>query len=235
LGGVARDLPDHWVSMFREFSPILRRIIWRVDRLLGENPVFRERTQGICSIDRSAARGWGLTGPVARACGVACDVRKDAPYFSYEDYDFDVPLGEKGDNWDRYAVRIEELRQSLRIVEQAIGRLSPGPVLLDDPAFVPPAPETRQTQVWAQAALHMLATQGPLVPPGEIYSATEAANGELGYFIVSRGGPRPVKCRVRAPSFANASVLSHVLPGHLVSDVVPSYCLFNVVGGECDR
>ncbi|MDX2022085.1 MAG: NADH-quinone oxidoreductase subunit D [Deltaproteobacteria bacterium] len=235
LGGVARDLPDDWVSAFRAFSPGLRRIVWRVDRLLGENPMFRERTRGICAIDAATARGWGLTGPVARASGVACDVRKDAPYFAYDDYDFDVPLGEHGDNWDRYAVRMEELRQSLRIVEQAIGRLSPGPVLLDDPTFVPPALEVRQTQVWAQAALQSLATQGPFVPAGEVYSATEAANGELGFFIVSKGGTRPVKCRVRAPSFANAAMLSHILPTHAVSDVVPTYCLFNVVGGECDR
>ena len=235
LGGVARDLPDDWVSAFRAFSPGLRRIVWRVDQLLGANPMFRQRTQGICGVDKAMVRGWGLTGPVARASGIACDLRKDAPYFGYDEYDFDVPLGERGDNWDRYAVRMEEVRQSLRIVEQAIGRLSPGPVSLDDPAFVPPPVQVRDKQLWAHASLQMLATQGPFVPAGEVYSATEAANGELGFFIVSAGGTRPVKCRARAPSFANAAVLSHILPGHLVSDVVSSYCLFNVVGGECDR
>ena len=235
LGGVSRELPDDWVAGFRALSPALRQTVWRVDRMLGENPMFRERTQGVASLEKEAIARWGLTGPMARASGVLCDVRKDAPYFGYEDFDFDIPLGQVGDNWDRYQVRIEELRQSLHIVDQAIGRLSPGPVLIDDPRIVPPHPDVRQTQVWAQAALQSFATHGPQVPPGEVYRAVEAANGELGFFIVSDGGPHPVKCRVRAPSFVNAAALAHVLPGHFVADVVPTYCLFNIVGGECDR
>lgn len=235
LGGVARDLPDDWVAGFRDLSPGLRQTVWRVDRLLGENPMFRERTSGVAVFAKGDVERWGVTGPMARASGVLCDVRKDRPYFGYEDFDFDVPLGQAGDNWDRYCVRMEELRQSLRIAEQAIGRLSPGPVLLDDARVVPPAVDLRKTQIWAQAALQALATDGPMVPPGQIYSPVEAANGELGFFVVSDGSPRPVKFRVRSPSFANAAVLSHLLPGHFVADVVPTYCLFNIVGGECDR
>jgi NADH-quinone oxidoreductase subunit D len=235
LGGVAADLPEDWVASFRAFSPGLRQTVWRVDRLLGENPMFRERTRGVAVLSKQQVQGWGITGPVARASGVLCDVRKDNPYFGYEDFDFEVPLGDVGDNWDRYYVRMEELRQSLRIAEQAIGRLSPGPVIVDDPRIVPPAVELRQSQVWAQAALQSLGAQGPIVPANEVYSAVESANGELGFFIVSDGSARPQKCRVRSPSFANAAALGPLLTGHFVADVIPTYCLFNIIGGECDR
>lgn len=235
LGGVKNDLPDDWVAAFRAFSPGLRQTVWRVDQLLGENPMFRERTRGVAILAKQDVQGWGITGPVARASGVLCDVRKDNPYFGYEDFEFDVPLGEVGDNWDRYCLRMEELRQSLRIADQAIGRLSPGPVIVDDPRIVPPAVELRQTQLWAQASLQSLATQGPLISRGEVYSAVESANGELGFFVVSDGSGRPKKCRVRSPSFANAAALGPLLTGHFVADVIPTYCLFNIVGGECDR
>lgn len=231
-GGLARDVPGDWPPAVRRFGVELRRALKQIRILVDESPTFRERTVGVAVIDASQVGPWGLSGPVARASGVALDVRKDAPYLGYDAFDFEVPLGSAGDNWDRYAVRLEEVRQSLRIVEQAIARLRPGAVCA--PALSldhgePASPSA--SHVWRHARL----SGGLTLPAREVYRAVEGANGELGFHLVSKGGPRLAKCRVRAPSFLHAAMLARVLPGHHVADVVPTFALLNIVGGECDR
>ena len=205
------------------------------DKMLTSNRIFRDRMDGIGIITRDDAVGWGLTGPVGRSTGLAYDVRKDHPYLVYDRFDFDVPVGSKGDNFDRYAVRLEEMLQSMRILEQA----------MDHDARRPGAHRRRARRVAAQARglqhhrIHDRALQADhgrhLVPPGEIYSFTEGGNGELGFYIVSNGDGQPWKCRVRPPCFANLAVLNKVLPGLFIADVVPTFGMINMIGGECDR
>ncbi len=235
LGGVANDLDADWPAAFHAWTPRVRRTLSHSEALLGNSPVFRERTVGVACIKPALIGAWGLSGPVARASGVAVDVRKDAPYLCYDSFDFDVPVGSHGDNWDRYALRMEEMRQSLRIVEQALKRLRPGPICYREAAWSPPSKDTIKTDPSNHLLHHAQAIFGTPMPAGQVYSAVEGANGELGFFVVSDGSARPVKCRVRSPSFMNAAVLAHVLPGHFLADVVPSYALLNIVGGECDR
>jgi NADH-quinone oxidoreductase subunit D len=162
-------------------------------------------------------------------------VRKDHPYLVYDRFDFDVPVGSKGDNFDRYAVRLEEMRQSMRILEQAMDLLPAGPVLIDDARVaLPPKREVYNT-IESMIAHFKLIMDGIVVPPGEIYSFTEGGNGELGFYIVSNGSGQPWKCRVRPPCFANLAVLNKLLPGLFIADLVPTFGMINMIGGECDR
>lgn len=235
VGGVTRAPTSSWVADLRARLPPLRRLVGRAERMLGGNPVFRERMAGVAVIDRAQVAPFGLSGPVARASGVAVDVRKDAPYGDYESFAFDVPVGSAGDNWDRYAVRMEEVRQSLRIVEQAARELGAGPLRHEDARWSLPPKAECPTPHELSPAHESLVFDGPRVPAGEVYQPLEAANGELGFGLVSDGSARLVKCRVRSPSFAHAAMLAEVLPGHFVADVVPAFASLNIVGAECDR
>jgi NADH-quinone oxidoreductase subunit D len=206
-----------------------------VDKLLTRNRIFRDRLDGIGIITREDVAAWGITGPMARASGVAYDVRKDHPYLVYDRFDFDVPIGSVGDNFDRFAVRVEEMHQSMRILEQALDKIPGGPVVLEDPRIsLPPKSETYNS-IEAMIAHFKLIMDGIRVPPGEVYSFTEGGNGELGFYIVSDGTGRPWKCRLRPPSFANTAILGKLLPGLFMADVVPTFGLVNMIGGECDR
>ena len=170
-----------------------------------------------------------------RSTGLAYDVRKDHPYLVYDRFDFDVPVGSVGDNFDRYAVRVEEMLQSMRILDQALEKIPAGPVMLADPRIALPPKSETYNSIEAMIAHFKIIMDGIHVPPGEVYSFTEAGNGELGFYIVSDGTGRPWKCRVRPPCFAATAVLQKVLPGLFIADVVPTFGMINMIGGECDR
>jgi NADH-quinone oxidoreductase subunit D len=235
IGGVSADLTDDFAERLRDILRRGREVMVDVDKLLTRNRIFRDRMDGIGIIAKEDIAPWGITGPMARASGVPYDIRKDHPYLVYDRFDFDVPIGSVGDNFDRFAVRMEEMVQSMRILEQALDQIRPGPVLFDDPRVALPAKSETYNSIEAMIAHFKLIMDGIRVPPGEVYSFTEGGNGELGFYIVSDGTGRPWKCRVRPPSFANTAILTKVLPGLFLADVVPTFGMVNMIGGECDR
>jgi NADH-quinone oxidoreductase subunit D len=235
IGGVVADLPAGFSAKLLDVLAKVRVALRDVDKLLTRNKIFRDRMDGVGIIAKADAAGFGLTGPVARSTGLAYDVRKDHPYLVYDRFDFDVPVGTTGDNFDRYAVRLEEIFQSMRILEQALASIPAGPTIVDDPRVALPQKRETYNTIEAMIAHFKLIMDGLHVPAGEIYSFTEGGNGELGFYIVSDGSGRPVKCRVRPPCFANLAVLTKVLPGLFIADVVPTFGMINMIGGECDR
>jgi NADH-quinone oxidoreductase subunit D len=235
IGGVSADLPDGWSEKLLDVIGRGRGVLEDVDKLLTRNRIFRDRMDGIGIITKEECCAWGITGPMARSTGLAYDIRKDHPYLGYDRFDFDVPIGSMGDNFDRYAVRVEEMHQSMRILEQAMEKLPAGPVIVDDPLIRLPDKEETYNSIEAMIAHFKLIMDGIHVPPGEVYSFTEAGNGELGFYIVSDGTGRPWKCRVRPPSFANTAILGKLLVGLFIADVVPTFGMVNMIGGECDR
>ncbi len=235
IGGVSRDAPDGWLEQLCRTNERVREIIDELDLLLTRNRIFIDRMQNTGVISKGDAVELGWTGPCLRACGVDYDVRKDHPYLVYEDLDFDVPVGEHGDNYDRYLVRVEEMRQSLRIVDQCIQRIPQGAILLDDWRYVlPPKGEVYETIQGAIAHFENI-MYGIRVPRGEAYGYTEAANGELGFYVVSDGTGRPYKIKVRPPCFPLMQSLPHVMRGSLLADLIPTFDSINMIGGEIDR
>jgi NADH-quinone oxidoreductase subunit D len=235
IGGVSADLPEGFGDKLRDVLRRGREVLVDVDKLLTRNRIFRDRMDGVGIITKEDIGAWGITGPMARASGVAYDIRKDHPYLVYGDLDFDIAIGSVGDNFDRFAVRIEEMHQSMRMLEQALDKIPDGPVLLNDPRVALPPKSETYNSIEAMISHFKLIMDGIRVPPGEIYSFTEGGNGELGFYIVSDGTGRPWKCRVRPPSFANTAILGKVLPGLFLADVVPTFGMVNMIGGECDR
>jgi NADH-quinone oxidoreductase subunit D len=235
IGGVSGDMPEGWGDKLRDVMERGRTVLAEVDKLLTRNRIFRDRMDGIGIITRDDVAQYGITGPMARSAGVAYDIRKDHPYLVYDRFDFDVAVGSVGDNFDRFAVRVEEMHQSMRIVEQALDQIAPGPILLNDPRIVLPAKSETYNSIEAMIAHFKLIMDGIRVPAGEVYSFTEGGNGELGFYIVSDGTGRPWKCRVRPPSFANTAILNKLLVGLFIADVVPTFGMINMIGGECDR
>jgi NADH-quinone oxidoreductase subunit D len=235
VGGMAADIPDGWVDGLRNFVRTFPKTIDEVDRMLTKNAIWVGRTIGLGVMSPDEAVNWGLSGPMVRASGVAYDVRKDFPYLDYETYDFDVPVGTNGDVYDRYLVRMEELRQSTRILEQAIDRLPDGPVNVDDPRVILP-PKTKATSEMESMIHHFkLVMEGPRPPIGESYVAVESPKGEKGYYMVSDGTSKPVRWRIRPPSFVNLSAISKMVEGHLLSDVIAINASIDIVMGEIDR
>jgi NADH-quinone oxidoreductase subunit D len=253
IGGVLMDLPDEGPPKIRELLRILPRRIDEYETLLDDNPIWRERNEGIGVLSAEQLRSFGVTGPVLRASGVAADLRKDLPYGGYETFDFDVPVRTEGDAYARYLVRLAEMRQSLRIVEQAIDRLddAPGPVMVEDPkvGWPPrlsvgpdgigndPAYLRHIMEESMEALIHhfKMVTQGVQVPAGEVYSAVESPRGELGYFLVSDGGNRPYRVKIRDPSFANLQALPAAIEGYLIADLIAANASFDPVMGGVDR
>ena len=235
IGGVAGDLTEGFEEKLRAILAKGREVLVDVDKLLTRNRIFRDRMDGIGIITKEDCCAYGVTGPMARSAGLAYDVRKDHPYLVYDRFDFDVPIGSVGDNFDRFAVRVEEMYQSMRILEQALDKIPAGPVMVNDPRVALPPKSETYNSIEAMIAHFKLIMDGIRVPPGEVYSFTEGGNGELGFYIVSDGTGRPWKCRVRPPSFANTAILGKVLPGLFIADVVPTFGMVNMIGGECDR
>lgn len=235
VGGQVRDLPDGFTEQVTAFLDECEPTIDEIDKLLSKNKIFIQRTDGLGAISKADALSYGITGPNLRACGISRDLRKDSPYLGYEQYDFDVPIGEKGDCYDRYLVRMEEMRQSIRICRQVIETLPDGPVnVADAKGLLPKKQDVMQSM---EELIHhfIIATQGLEAPEGEVYFGAENPKGELGFYINSKGGGVPHRMKIRSPSFVNLSILSKLLPGHMVSDVPAVLGSLDFVMGECDR
>lgn len=235
IGGLSRDLPPGWVEQCRKFCDEVVVNFDETETLLTRNKIFVDRTQGIGIVSREDAIDYGLTGPNLRGSGVDFDLRKAHPYLVYDQFDFDVPYGTTGDAYDRYLVRIEEMRQSVRILRQCLDKLPGGPVNVPDMKIVLPPKERVLTKMEELIHHFINVTQGVNAPPGEVYFSAENPKGELGFYINSKGGGTPYRLKIRAPSFVNLSILSHLLPGHMVSDITAILGSFDFVMGECDR
>jgi len=235
IGGLQWDVPDGFSSRVGQVIEDIPRRLEEYERLLSDNLIWRERTEGVAVLTREDAVRYGCTGPIGRGSGLNYDVRKAFPYGGYEEYDFEVPLGRRGDAFDRYLVRMEEMRQSCRIIRQALDRLEPGPVLVDDrKVALPPRRELVRSM---EAVIHQfkLVSEGIQPPAGEVYSAVESPRGEKGYFIVSDGSNRPVRVRVRSPSFNNLQALPLMIFRNYVADVVVAIASIDIILGDVDR
>ena len=235
VGGQIRDMSDVFITGLRQFLKEFVPALNEVDGLLTRNRIFVDRTRDVGVITREQAIGFGLSGPNLRGSGVDHDVRKKNPYLDYQNYNFDIPVGTVGDCYDRYLVRLEEMRQSVRILEQALDRLPDGPInVVDGKNILPPK---QAVMMKMEELIHhfILVTEGIDAPAGEVYFGAENPKGELGFYINSRGGGVPHRLKIRAPSFVNLSILSTVLPGHMMSDVVSILGSMDFVMGECDR
>ncbi len=235
VGGMMADVPPGWLDAVRDFVETFPKTLAEIDRLLTENAIWVGRTQGVGVMVGDEAVNRGLCGPNLRAAGIAYDVRKDRPYLDYETYDFDVPIGTVGDVYDRYLVRMEEMRQSIRILEQALERVPEGPIDVDDPRIVLPPKSEVMGSIDAMIAHFKLVMEGLRVPPGEVWSPIESSKGELGIYLVSDGGPKPVRCRYRTPSFMSLSCLPAMVEGELVADLIAANASIDIVLGEIDR
>jgi NADH-quinone oxidoreductase subunit D len=242
IGGLARDLPPGWLEAVRKFCDEVERNFDESEKLLTRNRIFVDRTQGLGVISRADAIDYGLSGPNLRGSGVEHDVRKAHPYLCYGQLEFDVPVGATGDCYDRYLVRMEEMRQSVRLLRQCLRDIPGGadnrsgePINVPDGKTVLPPKHKVMTSMEELIHQFMLVTQGVNAPSGEVYFGAENPKGELGFYIHSRGGGTPYRLKIRAPSFVNLSILPKLLPGHMMSDVVSILGSLDFVMGECDR
>ena len=234
-GGVWRDVPSGFDDAVRQFLRRMPRRIDQYESLLTDNAIWKDRTRDIGVMTAKDAIRWGLTGPIARASGVAFDLRKAQPYSGYEQYEFDVPTQTGGDTYDRYLVRMEEMRQSLRIVEQALDRLPRGPFISDNRKFVPPPRSELSHSMEALIHHFKLWTEGFLAPKGAVYVAVESPRGELGCYLEGNGGPKPHRVHFRTPSFAALQAMRVMARGHLVADLVAIASTLDPVLGDADR
>jgi NADH-quinone oxidoreductase subunit D len=235
-GGLAWDLPQVLLDDIAAYNNIrFPKFLAELDKLLTENRIFKQRTVdiGVATVDEALA--WGMTGPMLRGSGMAWDLRKTQPYDGYEQYDFDIPTGTTGDCYARYLVRMEEMRQSQRIVQQVLERMPGGPVKVNDNKVVPPSRGQMKSSMEALIHHFKLFTEGYHVPEGETYTAVEAPKGEFGVFVVSDGTNRPYRCKIRAPGFAHLEALDFLTKGHMLADAVAIIGSLDIVFGEIDR
>ena len=235
VGGVMRDLSPDFSEGIRKVLKDLDRAIRDVTNLLERNRIFMDRTQGVGIVGKEEAINLGFTGPCLRATGVPYDIRKAQPYYHYDEFDFEIPVGTVGDTYDRLMLRIEEMRQSTRIVRQALDRLPEGEVMVDDPRVALPPQDKVYGSIEGLMNHFMLLIDGIKPPKGEVYSATEAANGELGFYIISDGGPRPYRVRCRPPCFPFAAAFNRLVEGGMIADAVAVLGSLNIIVGELDR
>jgi NADH-quinone oxidoreductase subunit D len=235
IGGMMADLPAGWITQLEEFLDHFIPVVDEVETLLTNNAIWVGRTQGVGEISAEDAVNWGLSGPNLRASGVSYDVRKDRPYYDYDTYDFDVPVGEHGDIYDRYLCRMEEMRQSVRILRQAIDRLPGGPINVDDPRVILPPKTAAMNDMESMIHHFKVVMEGVRAPVGESWFSVESSKGELGMYVVSDGGAKPVRWRVRGPSFINIAAIPHMIEGALLSDVIAVNASLDIVLGEIDR
>ncbi|MDR3554628.1 MAG: NADH dehydrogenase (quinone) subunit D [Syntrophobacteraceae bacterium] len=235
IGGLAYDATDDFIQKVRKFVQWFPKALEGYHQLLTDNKIWTTRTMNIGKISAAEAINHGLTGPSLRGSGVAYDVRKAFPYSSYEDFDFKVPIGETGDVYDRYLVRMEEFKQSIGIIGQAIENLPSGPVFTDNPWLANPSLEEVQSDISALIRRFMINSKGTPVPGGELYSAVEGAKGELGFYLVGDGSEHPYRLKIRSSCFYLASALPRLLVGHMVADAIAIIGSLDVVLGEIDR
>jgi len=234
-GGVHQDLPPKLIDDIAAFCERFPKVLDDIETLLTENRIFKQRNVDIARLTREDAEQWGLTGVLLRSTGVPWDLRRAQPYEVYNELEFKIPIGKNGDNYDRYLIRMEEMRQSTRIMQQCIARMPPGPVLSTDHKVVPPRRAAMKTSMEALIHHFKLYTEGFHVPAGEVYAAVEAPKGEFGVYLVADGTNRPYRCKIRAPSFASVQSLEHLTRGHMVADVASVIGSIDVVFGEVDR
>jgi NADH-quinone oxidoreductase subunit D len=235
VGGQIRDLPETFIPMLREFLDQFGPALEEMDKLLTRNRIFVDRTKEIGVISKERAIAYALSGPNLRGSGVEHDLRRKHPYLDYEQYDFEVVVGSAGDCYDRYLVRVEEMRQSANILRQVIEKLPSGPINVADWKNMTPPKSHVMTKMEELIHHFIVVTEGLDAPPGEIYFAAENPKGELGFYINSKGGGVPYRLKIRAPSFVNLSILPELLPGHMVGDVPAVLGSLDFVMGECDR
>lgn len=235
IGGVMNDLPEGFIDRLKSFVETFDAHVDEYETLLTKNPIWIARTKGVGRISAEDAINWGMTGPVLRGSGVKFDFRKATPYSGYENYEFEVPIGSHGDCYDRYLVRLEELRQSNRILKQAIKNLPQGPVNAEVPSIVFPDKEKVLTNIESLIMHFKLASGGFKVPKGEVFASVENAKGEFGYYIVSDGSSNPYRMRIKSSCFINLSALPFIVKGSMVADVVAVIGSIDIVLGEIDR
>ena len=235
IGGVRDDVTPAFLPKVREFAAAFPGAIREYEALITANPIFRARTRGVGVISAEKAIDYGLSGPSLRGSGVKWDLRKAEPYAAYADLDFEIPVGDRGDVFDRYLVRMEEMRQSLRLVVQAAENLPAGPVLADAPQFLRPSKAEFHRNMQAMIRYFHITIHGACAPPGEVYAAVEGSKGEVGYYVVSDGGPKPLRVQLRGPSFVNLGALEEMAKGQYLADLVAIIGSIDIVLGEVDR
>jgi len=234
-GGVHQDLPPELVQDIYDFCPPFLKVMDDIESLLTENRIFKQRNVDIGKVSKSDVQHWGLTGVMARSAGLAWDLRKAQPYESYAELDFDIPIGKNGDCYDRYLCRVEECRQSVRLIQQAIDKLPAGEVSATDGKIVPPKRAEMKKSMEALIHHFKLYTEGYHVPAGEVYRAVEAPKGEFGVYLVADGSNKPYRCKIRAPGFAHLQALDYLSRNHMLADVSAILGSLDIVFGEVDR
>jgi len=235
IGGLMCDIPEDFDEDLKAQYPKLDALYDDVDKLLTKNRIFIDRMKDTGILSREDAISYGFTGPCARACGIDYDIRKAQPYLVYDKLDFDIPLGQVGDNFDRYLVRMEEIKQSFKIIKQCMRDMPDGPINVDNPYMRQPSKQDTYSKMEEMIAHFKMTIEGLKPPVGEVYLGTEAANGELGFYLVSDGGGHPYKCRVRPPCFTMTAAMEKIAPGQMLADLIPTFDMINMIGGECDR
>lgn len=235
IGGLSKDLPEGIEEKIKTFVQTFPERIKEYETLLTKNVIWMKRTKDVGVISKEDAISWGVTGPTLRGSGVKYDVRKAFPYSSYEEFDFEIPIGAMGDVYDRYIVRLREMEWSNSIVEQVLERLPKGPILADDPRITLPPKDAVTQDIAALIRQFKIVSEGFSPPKGEVYASVEASKGELGFYIVSDGSNRPFRFRIRTPSFANLSALPKMIEGGLIADVISTIGSIDIVLGEIDR
>jgi NADH-quinone oxidoreductase subunit D len=235
IGGLAFDVPAGWFQRLEEILKEYERYVEMVHGLVDRNRIFIDRMRNVGVINTRDAIHWGFTGPILRSTGTPRDLRKDTPYLAYGELDFDVPVGIKGDNYDRYYVRMREMDESVYMIRQLVDMIPEGPIMVDDRRCVFPEKELVYTEIESLINHFKLVMEGPVVPAGDIYVAHEGANGELGFYVVSNGAGQPYKVHVRSPSFVHMGGVHTMLNGYQLADIVTTFGSVNMIGGECDR
>jgi NADH-quinone oxidoreductase subunit D len=236
VGGMAKPPTADFKAMIRAGIPRVLQMINEGEKLILKNRIFLDRVEGVGKISKEDALALGWTGICLRSTGVAYDVRKTHPYMTYDRYEFDVPVGTQGDNYDRFMCRQEEIRQSIKIIDQALEMMADeGPINIDDPRIVLPPKEDVYTTIEATIQHFKIVMEGIKIPAGECYSYTEGGNGELGFYLVSDGSGTPYRVRIRPPCFPIVQGLSQLINGRMIADVVPTFGSLNMIGGECDH
>jgi NADH-quinone oxidoreductase subunit D len=235
IGGVHQDIPEQTLNDIANWSKEFHKIINDIEGLLDENRIFKQRTVDIGVVSKKEALDWGFTGPMLRGSGVAWDLRKHEPYAIYDKVDFDIPVGKNGDCYDRYLIRMEEMKQSLKIINQVLDKMPKGEVINDNPRISPPKRNTMKSSMESLISHFKLYTEGVRVPEGSVYRAVEAPKGEFGVYLVSDGTNKPYRCKIRAPGFAHLQGLDFRTKGHQLADLVACIATMDVVFGEIDR
>ncbi len=234
-GGVHQDLPPELIEDIYNWTSAFPKVLDDLETLLTENRIFKQRNVDIGKINRAEAESWGMSGAMIRSVGVPWDLRRSQPYECYNELDFQIPIGKNGDNYDRYLIRMEEMRQATKIMRQCIERMPTGPVLAEDKKVTPPKRADMKRSMEGLIHHFKLYTEGYRVPAGEVYAAVEAPKGEFGVYLVSEGENKPYRCKIRAPSFAHLQAMDYMCKGHMLADVSAVLGSIDIVFGEIDR